>query len=154
MFENIFSICPIRFKRQPFLSSIILFANNEPFLTIKYRSDLLLSHLKFQVFLLRWLQHCHTERRGLRRKKNKDPLIMNHYVLSVGKGILCSFILWMKLVLAQTLLEGNSKLSWHLPIAVCVCAIKWQMGFINGRWVWFAGFFPFSYLIIWVLELR
>jgi hypothetical protein len=29
--------------------------------------------------------------------------------------------------------EGNSKLSWHLSIAVCVCAIKWQMGFINGR---------------------
>lgn len=29
--------------------------------------------------------------------------------------------------------EGNSKLSWHLPIAACVCAMKWQMGFINGR---------------------
>lgn len=61
-------------------------------------------------------------------EKNKDPLIMNHYVLSVGKGILCSFILWMKLVLAQALVEGNSKLSWHLPIAVCVMCHKMADG--------------------------
>lgn len=36
----------------------------------------------------------------------------------------------MKLVLAQALVEGNSKLSWHLPIAVCACAIKRQMGLL------------------------
>ena len=36
----------------------------------------------------------------------------------------------MKLALAQALVEGNSELSWHLPIAVCVRAIKWQMSLV------------------------
>lgn len=61
---------------------------------------------------------------------------------SINHESLC-FVSWQRNTLliyplneissGSDLVEGNSKLSWHLLIAVCVSAITWQMGFINGR---------------------
>lgn len=57
----------------------------------------------------------------------KISLIMNHYICQLAKG---DFLIYpLNEIRSGLAAVRNSKLPWHLSVAVYMCTIKWQMAF-------------------------